>query len=63
MTRLYTNKRLELMHARHGVTEGKVCRDCYFWHTMPLLCEQAPAGRKNNWGANWKACGRWVKRD
>lgn len=56
------NKRLSAMHALHGVTMGKVCRECTYWHMRTLKCEEAPVRKKNNWGATWAACGRWVKR-
>jgi hypothetical protein len=59
-------RRILLMYARHGSTEGQTCRTCahlqrYKQGTRWMKCEltRQTSGAATDWRAGWPACGKW----
>ena len=68
MTRIYLSRRLQAMHATHGVTEGQRCGHCAQYQAKNMYCRRFPTapyrhGQCASWATNWAACGKWQERD
>jgi hypothetical protein len=61
MTRIYTSKRLQAMHASHGVTEGRKCGECRYYVREGMWC-MVYVGPSYDWKAEWSACGKFTPR-